>query len=533
MHEPASRLHHPQQASPEPTATAPRSFRSILFPQASDEAMRETQQPPEFFHDLNLDQVVNTITANWDEFDLSALFYTPLKDVDSIVYRQEVMRDLEEEATMAAVQSFNEQMRIALRYLKHSQEVHYKEQSEGWFLESARLYCEAVQHLTRDLKDLPLQSRGLQSLREFLATYVRSSAFEKLFAETKNLTDELSAIRYCLVIKGNHVTVRNYDGEEDYSVSLEETFKKFRRGEVKDYRRTFKGSGMNHVEARILERVAWLNPRTFDSLEKFRSEHAKYPHETILRFYREIHFYIAYLDYMNGFRHTGLSFCYPQVSDEIKEEFVQDAFDPALAYSLIGEQRTVVPNGFYLNDPERIIVVSGPNQGGKTTFARMFGQLHYLASLGCPVPGSQARLFLFDHLFTHFEREEDITNLRSKLEDDLVRMRRILERATPNSIIIMNEVFSSTTIKDSINLSKKVLKQISQLDLLCVFVTFLDELASFNEKTVSMVSTVDPEDPAIRTYHLERRPADGLAYAIAIAQKHRVTYEQLKGRINK
>ena len=242
-------------------------------------------------------------------------------------------------------------------------------------------------------------------------------------------------------------------------------------------------------------------------------------------------FYLGYLEQIRVLEARGLSFCLPRVRQGFKEVHAEAGFDLALAFKLSESDQTAVANDFWLEGPERVLVVTGPNQGGKTTFARMFGQLHYLASLGLPVPGTDAQLLLADGVFTTFEREEDIRNLRGKLEDELVRIRAILDAASGDSVLVMNETFGSTTLSDARRVGGEIVRRIVALDVLCVFVTFVDELASVSDATVSMMSTVVPDDPATRTYKVVRKPADGLAYAMALAERHRLTYELIAERI--
>jgi DNA mismatch repair protein MutS len=509
------------------------AFHSILCERTDGStATIETPEAPIYFVDLNLDQIIDSITAGKQEYNLKPFFYTPMRGVDTIQYRHEIMQDLENDALMASINSFAQKMVVIRRYLGMIEKLEFKYHHEGWLLEAAEVYCDAVTDLTKELGNANLQSRGLLAFRKYMTNYASSEDFTTLLADAKKLRAALSTIKYCVTIKGLNVKVRKYEEEADYSVEVEKTFEKFKQGAVKDYRiKRFEGSGMNHVEAQILDRVAKLYPEIFAFLDLFYVQHNHFLDNTIRVFDREIQFYVAYLEHIGRLKLAGLGFCYPQITNTDKEVYDYDGFDLALAAKRITEHSFIVCNDFHLKGKERIFVVSGPNQGGKTTFTRTFGQLHYLASLGCPIPGKKARLFLFDRIFTHFEKEENIKNLRGKLLDDLVRICAILDQATPNSIVIMNEIFTSTALKDAIFLSKQIIERIIQLDLLCVCVTFIDEMASLSEKTVSMVSTVDPENPVLRTFKIIRRPADGLSYALSIAEKYRLTYERLKERI--
>jgi len=508
------------------------TFHSILFENTNNSVKNETLDAPDFFMDLNLDQIIDAIIAPKQEYNLRPFFYAPLHDVEAIRYRHEVMQDMEGETLMGYIKTFAQEMIIVRRYLALIEKLDFNYHKKGWFLEAALDYCDAVTNLVNNLDLVSLKSRGLLAFREYVTRYVQSPEFQMLVAKAQTTKVDLSGVKYSVIAQLGKFRVRKYDGETDYTVEVEKVFEKFKQGAAQDYRaKLYEGSGMNHIEAKILEFVARLYPEQFAALERFCADHSQFVDDTIQAFDREIQFYIAYLEFIVISKRRELAFCYPQVNTTGRDIHAYGAFDLALARTLIHIGTPVVCNDFFLEGSERIIVVSGPNQGGKTTFARMFGQLHYLASLGCPVPGREARLFLFDQIFTHFEREEDIRNLRGKLKDDMVRIHGILLRATPDSILILNEIFASTTLEDAVVLSQKIMGRVMELDLLCVWVTFIDELSSLSEKTISMVSTVIPENPANRTFKIVRKPADGLAYALSIAKKHSLTYAQITERI--
>jgi DNA mismatch repair protein MutS len=438
------------------------------------------------------------------------------------------MRDVLEPVTR-----FAETMRQMRQHLEQVRKLHYRLQKQAWFLDAAEIYCAAVRALAEELAARDVTSRGFRRFRSYLAGYAGAERFTLLATQTQALKDALAQIRYAVRIQGPRVTVSRYEGEPDYGAEVEETFVKFQQGAVKSYLVGLPGyAEMDHVEARIIGLVAKLYPDVFGTLASYCTRHRDYLDQTIGRFDREVQFYLAYLELIGRCKEAGLAFCYPHVSGRSKEIAAEDTFDLALADKLVPAGGTVVTNDFSLEGPERIFVVSGPNNGGKTTFARAFGQLHYLASLGLPVPGRSARLFLPDWIYTHFEKEEDIETLRGKFEEELVRVHKILQQATADSVIVMNESFNSTTLKDALFVGTEVMRRILDLGCLGVYVTFVDEIASLGEATVSMVSRIAAGNPAERTFKVLRRPAEGLAYAWAIAEKYGLTYERLLERVD-
>jgi hypothetical protein len=141
------------------TDIRPATFSSILHQGAPG----EMPEPPGFFADLNLDQIVDAITAGKDEYSLKPFFYAPLKTVDAISYRHEIFRDLETGELLEKLEFFAKKMRTMREHLAQANKLGYRYQKESWFLDAAEIYCVAVSALAQHLSIAELNSRGFSS----------------------------------------------------------------------------------------------------------------------------------------------------------------------------------------------------------------------------------------------------------------------------------------------------------------------------------------------------------------------------------
>jgi hypothetical protein len=187
-------------------------FHSILFPGPAPAKFPLAERAPAFLRDLNLDQIVAAVTAGKREYDLTGFFFCPLRDIDSLEYRHDVMRDLQNRDVLEPIRTFAVTMRTMRSHLATVEKLRYKEQSDAWFVDAVEVYGQAVARLAEDLGGLELGSRGLTLFRQYLSRYAGSGGFIALQNETAALKDALSEIRYGLLIRDSSILVHRTRG---------------------------------------------------------------------------------------------------------------------------------------------------------------------------------------------------------------------------------------------------------------------------------------------------------------------------------
>lgn len=268
----------------------------------------------------------------------------------------------------------------------------------------------------------------------------------------------------------------------------------------------------------------------------------------------EIAFYLSGARLIRGMADAGLPMCRAEIAPlEERVCRIEGLYNLNLALRLALVQRdlsgVIVLNDVAFGDQGRIFILTGPNQGGKTTFTQAVGLAQVLFQAGLYVPGHSARISPVDAIFTHFPLEEKPQVDEGRLGEEAQRLSSIFERATRHSLVLLNESLSTTSPGEGIYLAREVVQALRLWGTRAVFVTHLHELAEGIEqmeaaapgdsRIASLVAGVaDGADPAAaadggvrRSYRVTPAPPMGLSFARDIAARHGISYEQLAKKL--
>lgn len=480
---------------------------------------------PGFFNDLNLDQIVTDIFEEQKLYNLQRYYYYSPKKED-INYRLEVLEDFKKERVFQSIEEFSLGMRRTRKCMDNIPEAELAAQSQKWKLDSAMKYIECVSTLYQKLSQEEIHSRGLLEFRTWLGTYLSNESFQKLKECSVELAELFKKMSFTFCIKRDRIIIKEGSQEEDYCRELLDTLNH------KDKEQSYLDNPFISIVSSELEKTILLTLKktyksTFMKLSEYDSKYDHFIDSTIVDFEQEIQFYIAFIKYQKKMADMDFHFCSPEVGDKFA---ITQLYDLALAKANANKEKKIVFNDAYFNEGEKFFVITGPNQGGKTTYARALGQVLYFASMGLFVPAKSAKLPAFDGIFTHFAAEEKIDSGAGKLKEELFRLKTMMDKATNHSFVIINEIFTSATSYDGYIMGKRVLDYFIDRECLGVYVTHISELTK-DGRVVSLVASMLSQDSNIRTFKIERRPSDGRSYANSIVEKYHMSYDEIKERI--
>ena len=198
----------------------------------------------------------------------------------------------------------------------------------------------------------------------------------------------------------------------------------------------------------------------------------------ILSFFKmlrtELAFYVGCLNLHGQLAQKGepMSFPLPVAPGERRHSF-HGLYDVCLTLSV--EQR-VVGNAVSA-DHKNLVIITGANQGGKSTFLRSIGLSQLMMQCGMFAPAESFCANVCDGLFTHFKREEDVTMNSGKLDEELGRMSDIVDNITSTSMLLFNESFAATNEREGSEIARQIISALLDRRIKVFFVTHLYEFA--------------------------------------------------------
>ena len=311
---------------------------------------------------------------------------------------------------------------------------------------------------------------------------------------------------------------------------------------------------VNTVDETLFRELDSLTHKLVKRLAAVMAEYQRLGIRDIVSIDYQLDFYIGAVSLVQAAEAKGLKMCCPEILParerraEIKGLFDLIYYSEAAVYNLRvkdGQKKPVVVNDITVGDGGEnagFYILTGANNGGKTTFVRALGICQVLAQAGLFVPAEACRISVCDFIYTHFPKEEEMGINASRFTTEIKEFKTISDTVTNHSLLLMNESIQSTTPVECIEIASKLVRLFCMLGVRGVFATHLIDVAfkavelndteGLHTRIGSLTVAVD-EKTGERKYKISHSMPSGNVYAGEIFEKFGIREEDIAARAAK
>lgn len=459
--------------------------------------------------DLNLDRVMDRITRQGYIRDTVARYITtPALDARTIYYRQGVYKDfdrLKDTFVEDIFRTVNKTTNIesSRRSSGTQSKINVFEQVKE-SINVVNQYFELLNELCEQLRENRgiFESEGMLALTDKVIAYVDSPEYKELRETIDNISNTLYDskalkiwIEFGAGLKASVATLCEISAKQIMPEGLLSKLFSKDKGDANDFIliknipdgitndiENAKKESLLHIKSIITAMSAGIS-RFFGDLRT------------------EVSFYMGMVKIMEKATDLGMPICFPTVAEDKREMKATGLYDLSMVFALNKprermKEDDVVFNDLVMNEGD-MLIITGVNQGGKTTFLRAAGIAQILMQAGAPVPAESFHSSVSDIVYTHFPEEEDKDMKYGKLAEELARLREAFEVITGDSLVLLNDSFATTTTEEGSKIAVDVTKAFAVLKNRVIFVSHLFEYASTTDEFNASLAAEGIEGKAV------------------------------------
>lgn len=517
------------------------------------------------YHDLT-DQTINDLSLNYiaeqvgNTKDEKQIIFNILKQMpisrDVIEYRRSIYEDLRSQKKLGAqLLSIVKEMRF---YTVSGFKKIDKDATIWDFisrLKELENYCSSILEINRIMEPLHFGSEGLQNLQKYVGQLCRESGLAELMADVQSITDEVASIRSLTIgvnldgslmpTEAGLIAMNQFPYREQ---TILERFVQFHKKKGAQPQQLKPMSMLTHPRAafgditplaenltRLMETMV---PQVLNPLKSFVRKYVDVSGMILVSLFNELLFYVRFQEWEDKLKQFGLGCCIPEISEEDTQVFGFYNLKLAMFNISEGIENNIVTNEMEFSREHKVLILTGPNRGGKTIYTQAIGLAYLMVQHGLFVPCGSGKMKLCDGIYTHFPADENSTVTLGRLGEEAQRLSEICQAATSDSLLLFNESFSSTSHTESVYIAEDIIRYLCCLGASTCYNTHMHELAEKADQygleegaAYRAASLVMGSSDGDRDYKVRFAKPEGKSFAREIAAQYGITFEQLYEKV--